>query len=198
MLPATHQTPVAPFRIRIEANGRGDARAVAAILADCLRQHGFHTQQAQAVPSLGARAVAERDAAVVTASRHSAQTEPLPHDRTDMLIVLDDELLDQPHILDGLNPNGTLLVATAQTPHGLRSRLGRHEATVATINNHTLAAMHGADWAAPVVGAVARLTGFVDPESLVPAVWTAYDRAFPPLAGACVRACGAGYHAVQF
>lgn len=195
----THRlAPVAPFRIRVNANGRGDARAVTAILGECLRRQGFHCHEAPTVPAAGGVAAAERDAAVLTASRHHDSTDRLSRALADLIIVLDEELLDQPETLAGLDDDGILLVATEKPPQEIRQRLGRYAGTVATVRNTDLAVEHGADWAAPVLGAVARVTGFVDPDCLCPTVWAAYDREFPYLAHAAIRACDAGYRAVQY
>lgn len=182
------QTPgqAGAFRFRILSSGRGDACLVAAMLAECLSRQGFHTE----VPAPAADMPAA-DAAEVTVG--DAAADPA----ADLLVLVDEELLERADLLAGLSPGGTLLVATGRSPAALRDAMPKWDVRVATVDSTDLAVSHGADWAAPVLGAMARLTGFLNPDSLGPAVWTAYDRQYPYLAASAIRACRAGYQAVR-
>lgn len=180
--------PVGEFTVRfVDGDSRCGARQAADILAETLRRQG-----------LDCTASPERPVVHVQGRRGALRLAGDESGRADLLVVLDECLLARADLRRTLNPDGTLVVATPRPPHALRRGLRWFGGTTATVDADGIGEETGAEPATALLGAVARATGFIDPEILGTVTWVAYDRLWPYAAVAATRAMSEGYRRVQF
>lgn len=182
--------PVGDFHVRfVDGDHRCGARQAADILAETLRRQG-----------LECAASPDRPAVHVQGRRgHGAlRLAGQPSPRADVLVVLDEALLQRADLHRTLNPEGMLVVASPRPPHAVRRSLRWFGGTVATVDADGISDETGAEPAAALLGAVARTSGFIDPDLLSTVTWTAYDRLWPYAAVAATRALSEGYRRVEF
>lgn len=172
------------FRLRVlDGDLLPGGRTAASILAETLRRQGFHAA------ATGLEVEARRREGLRPADRDP---------QADVLLVLDEALLERNGALSGLNPEGMLVIATPRRPGEVRRQLRRYTGTVATVDAEALAEEYGSEPAIALLGAAARVAGFVDPEVLGTVTWVAYDRLWPYAAISAVRTLDAGWERVNY
>ncbi|BDG59020.1 2-oxoacid:acceptor oxidoreductase family protein [Caldinitratiruptor microaerophilus] len=182
--------PVGDFSVRfVDGDNRCGARQAADILAETLRRQGLDCTASRERPVVHVQGRRGRGA-LRFAGEESG--------RADLLVVLDESLLARADLRRTLNPDGTLVVATPRAPHAVRRGLRWFGGTTATVDAEGISDETGAEPAAALLGALARATGFIDPDILGTVTWIAYDRLWPYAAVAATRALSEGYRRVQF
>lgn len=185
MLAQLQATPamVGEFRARCVDSYRPGARNVAAILADALRLQGLECLTAAGTANV-----------LAVAPGHSVS-----HRRTfDLMLVADEDLLEDPETLVGLEPDGVLVVATARPPHAVRRQLRRYGGTVVTVNADAICAATGTDVGLPLLGAACRALPYLDHTAISQAVWDHYAGAWPNAGNASCRALNEGFSQAAF
>lgn len=158
--------------IEIRFHGRGGQGTVVAskILADAFFREGKYVQ---AFPQFGV----ERRGAPVTAflrvgDKNSLFVRSFIY-QPDHLVILDPTLLNAVNVLDGLKPNGWVIVNTSDVPDSLNIP---KEYRVATVDANAIAVKHKLGKpTAPIVntailGAFVRATGLLSLDSLIQAI----------------------------
>ncbi|MEA1923066.1 MAG: 2-oxoacid:acceptor oxidoreductase family protein [Pseudomonadota bacterium] len=162
----------------IRFHGRGGQGAVIAsrILAQALF---FEGRYAQSFPTFGAERRGAPVAAFVRADEtfiniRSRVTKP------DYVVVMAARLIDTVPVTDGLKPGGILLINSDQPPEtfNLEPTTGSEKPSyqVITVNLNRIALKYGLGNEimplinAPVLGALAKVSGLVKPESLIQAL----------------------------
>jgi pyruvate ferredoxin oxidoreductase gamma subunit len=153
------------LEIRWHGRGGQGAKTAALLLGEALLATGKYMQ---AFPEYGA----ERMGAPIQAfnrisdrpiSLHCHVTQP------DVVVVIDPTLLEAADVTEGLGPAGKLLVNTTVTPTQVRAELGiegRHVYTV-DASGIALATIKRNIPNTPMLGALAKVSGVIDLESLI-------------------------------
>lgn len=148
-----------------------DARLAASILAQSLRTQGRHPE-------------------------HSSQsvtfetTTPCP---PQVLVLLSEELLHEPVILNAVDSETAVVLCSARPAHDIAGELGRPAARVACVDGEGIAAEQGTDQVIALLGGAARLVPEICLECLTASVWSVYDDQFAYGARAAARALDLGY-----
>lgn len=170
----------ATLEIRWHGRGGQGAKTAALLLGEALMEAGKHVQ---AFPEFGPE---RRGAPVQAFNRisdepitiHSAVRQP------QMVVVLDPSFLGTVDVLSGLQPGGILLVNTPRPPEWVREKLGLENPPfrICTLDASGIAkATLGRDIPnAPMLGAIARLTGLVSLEELLEQVRHRMEKKFSP------------------
>ena len=153
------------LEIRWHGRGGQGAKTAALLLGEALLATGKYMQ---AFPEYGA----ERMGAPIQAfnrisdhpiSLHCHVTEP------DVVVVIDPTLLEAADVTEGLGPAGKLLVNTTVTPTQVRAKLGLVGRQVYTVDASgiALATIKRNIPNTPMLGALAKVSGVIDLESLI-------------------------------
>jgi pyruvate ferredoxin oxidoreductase gamma subunit len=153
------------MEIRWHGRGGQGAKTAALLLGEALLATGKHMQ---AFPEYGA----ERMGAPIQAfnrisdrpiTLHCHVTEP------DVVVVIDPTLLDAVDVTEGLGAGGKLLVNTTLNPAQVRAKLGLQGRQVYTVDASaiSLATIKRNIPNTPMLGALAKVSGVMDLESLI-------------------------------
>jgi pyruvate ferredoxin oxidoreductase gamma subunit len=146
------------LEIRWHARGGQGAKTVSQILALAALARGDYVQ---AFPEYGP----ERSGAPMKAfNRIDARKIRIHYNiyEPDVVVVIDDSLLssESANVIDGLKPDGTLLVNTKASPEEVRRRTG-FPGRIMTVDADGIAAQTGVGYAnIPTLGALARAVDF--------------------------------------
>ena len=148
------------FEIRWHGRGGQGAKTAALLFDDVSMATGKYFQ---AFPEYGP----ERMGAPVQAFNRLSDDPITIHCgiRTpDVVVVLDPTLIDSQNVIDGLKPNGTILVNTKESPQSLRKRLGLKEGRVFTVDASGIAkeTLGQNIPNTPMLGALVKATKLVD------------------------------------
>ena len=152
--------------IEIRWHGRGGQGVVTAarLLAEAAMEAGYFIQ---AFPDYGP----ERSGAPIRAYTRLSRS-PIslhsPVKTPDLVIVLDETLLGDPSLLEGLKPDGWLIVNSALPPESVRRRVGGYKGHLALLDATRIAleVLRRNLPNTPLLGALARLTGLFSLEDL--------------------------------
>jgi len=153
------------LEIRWHGRGGQGAKTAALLLGEAALATGKYMQ---AFPEYGA----ERMGAPIQAfnrisdhpvTLHCHVTEP------DVVVVIDPTLLDSVNVTEGLGPDGKLLVNTALDPARVRQKLGLQGRSVYTVDASGIAldTIKRNIPNTPMLGALAKVSGVLDLETLV-------------------------------
>lgn len=152
--------------IEIRWHGRGGQGVVTAarLLAEAAMEAGYFIQ---AFPDYGP----ERSGAPIRAFTRLSRSPISIHSQVqtpDMVIVLDDTLLGNPSLLEGLKPEGWLVVNSARSPEQVRQQAGGYSGRLALLDATRIAleVLKRNLPNTPLLGALARLTGLFPLEDL--------------------------------
>ena len=116
--------------IRWHARGGQGAKTAATLVAAVALEEGKFSQgfpdygpEREGAPIRGYTRISDTPVQV-----HSAIYEP------DIVVVLDSSLLDSVDVAEGLKPGGSILVNSADSPGGIRRKLGLKDAKVYTVD----------------------------------------------------------------
>lgn len=149
-----------------------NARLAASILAHGLRTQGRHPEQSSQSVTFEA-------------------TNPSP---PQVLVLLSEELLHEPVILNAVDSETVVVLCSARSPHDVAEELGRPAARLACVDAEGIAAEQGTDQVIALLGGAARLVPEICLECLTESVWSAYDSQFAYGARAATRALDLGYN----
>jgi hypothetical protein len=152
-----------------------EARQAAAILAGALMAQGRH-------PELTAQSVT------------FTTTTPSP---AQVLILLHEDLLQEPVILDAVDSETVVVLCSARPAETVLCEMGRPAARLATVDAEGIADEEGTDQIVALLGGAARMVPEICLEMLTASVWNAYDRHFGYGARAATRALDLGYNLIQ-
>lgn len=148
--------------VEIRWHGRGGQGAVTAakLVAETALEQGKYFQ---AMPEYGAERMGAPIVAFTRISEepvtiHSGVTDP------DIVMVLDDTLLRNVPVVQGLKPGGSVIVNSTTAPEKIRETLGVEGGTVATVDATGIAieTIKRAIPNTPMLGALIRATGIMD------------------------------------
>jgi len=141
--------------IRWHGRGGQGAKTVSQLLAQINLREGKHVQ---AFPEYGP----ERSGAPVRAYNRISDEEIFVHSgvyEPDIVVVIDETLLDSENPVDGLKPDGVLLVNTSCSPEEIRART-KFSGKIVTVDADRIARETGTGFAnIPMLGAVVALLG---------------------------------------
>lgn len=115
----------------------------------------------------------------------------------DVLLVLDEALLHRPAVRMAIPQRALLVVVSGRTPAEIAWHLPEFAGLVAAVDAESIADELGADYTAALLGAAARVSSSIDLDVLAATIFNRFDCAYPYLAGACLKACDAGYNRVR-
>lgn len=157
------------LEIRWHGRGGQGAKTAALLFGEAALETGKYIQ---AFPEYGP----ERMGAPVTAFNRLSDEPIYSHSgikNPDIVVVLDPTLIEPAQVIDGLKPDGILLVNTAESPEALRQRLNLPPSVrVYTVDASTIALETvGRDVPnTPMLGALARVTGVLELEPMIAAI----------------------------
>lgn len=157
------------LEIRWHGRGGQGAKTAALLFGEAALETGKYIQ---AFPEYGP----ERMGAPVTAFNRLSDEPIYTHSgikNPDIVVVLDPSLIEPARVTEGLKPGGILLVNTAESPDVLRQRLNLPETVrIYTVDASTIALETvGKDVPnTPMLGALARVTGVFELESMIEAI----------------------------
>lgn len=114
-----------------------------------------------------------------------------------VLVVPDPDLLARTDVRQQLGTGQALVVGTARPARKVWQQLDQSPAGVVAVDAAGIAEEEGCDPEVALLGGLARLMPFVDPEALCASVWNAYDTGFAYLARAAMRTFDVGYRQAQ-
>ncbi len=157
------------LEIRWHGRGGQGAKTAALLFGEAALETGKYIQS---FPEYGP----ERMGAPVTAFNRLSDKPIWSHSgikNPDIVVVLDPSLIEVANATEGLKPDGILLVNTQESPEAVRQRLSLPATIrVYTVDASTIALETvGRDIPnTPMLGALARVTGVLDLESMIEAI----------------------------
>ncbi|HLO01821.1 MAG TPA: hypothetical protein VK191_01775 [Symbiobacteriaceae bacterium] len=148
-----------------------DARLAASILAQSLRTQGRHPEH----------------------SSQSVTFQTTNASPPQVLVLLSEDLLHEPVILNAVDSETAVVLCSARSPHDVAGELGRPAARVSCVDGEGIAAEQGTDQVIALLGGAARMVPDICIECLTASVWSAYDSQFAYGARAAARALDLGY-----
>lgn len=104
-----------------------------------------------------------------------------------LVAVFHEGLLRTENVAGGLRPGGVIVVNSKRSPGEIRARLGVEGATVATVDALGIAVEERTRVNTALLGAVTRLSGFLDPEAVKETIRHTFQRKYPQLVEANLR-----------
>lgn len=104
-----------------------------------------------------------------------------------LVAVFHEGLLRTENVAGGLRPGGVIVVNSKRSPGEIRARLGVEGATVATVDALGIAVEERTRVNTALMGAVTRLSGFLDPEAVKETIRETFRRKYPQLVEANLR-----------
>lgn len=153
--------------VEIRWHGRGGqgAKTACLLLADAAFSSGKYVQ---GFPEYGP----ERMGAPITAYNRISDVRCTVHSNIydpDYVVVVDESLIETVDVLNGLNPDGAIIINTAKTPAEMREELGEYAGRVCTIDARRISEeVLGKNFPnTPMLAAAVKVSGVVDPEQFV-------------------------------
>ncbi|MDO4173122.1 MAG: 2-oxoacid:acceptor oxidoreductase family protein [Eubacteriales bacterium] len=153
--------------VEIRWHGRGGqgAKTACLLLADAAFSSGKYVQ---GFPEYGP----ERMGAPITAYNRISDTRCTVHSNIydpDYVVVVDESLIETVDVLQGLKPDGAIIVNTAKTPAEVREELGEYAGRVCTIDARRISEeVLGKNFPnTPMLAAAVKVSGVVDPDQFV-------------------------------
>lgn len=153
--------------VEIRWHGRGGqgAKTACLLLADAAFSSGKYVQ---GFPEYGP----ERMGAPITAYNRISDTRCTVHSNIydpDYVVVVDESLIETVDVLQGLKPDGAIIVNTPKTPAEVRKELGEYPGRVCTIDARRISEeVLGKNFPnTPMLAAAVKVSGVVDPDQFV-------------------------------
>lgn len=153
--------------VEIRWHGRGGqgAKTACLLLADAAFSSGKYVQ---GFPEYGP----ERMGAPITAYNRISDTRCTVHSNIydpDYVVVVDESLIETVDVLQGLKPDGAIIVNTPKTPAEVRKELGEYAGRVCTIDARRISEeVLGKNFPnTPMLAAAVKVSGVVDPDQFV-------------------------------
>lgn len=157
--------------IFVDQSGGQEAEEAALLLADGLSRQGYQPK--------------------VTGEWLSVEG---PGEEEQWLYLLTEEaLLNSPVLRAFMNEKALLLISSTKSPEALQERLPAQAAAFALLPTKRIALAEGAEPVSALLGGVARLAPWIDPDRLGEALWAHYDCPYSLTARAATRAMRVGY-----
>ena len=164
--------------VEIRWHGRGGqgAKTACLLLADAAFSSGKYVQ---GFPEYGP----ERMGAPITAYNRISDERCDVHSfiyEPDYVVVVDESLLDSVNVTAGLSPEGAIIINSAEAPSALRPLLRGYTGQVCTIDARRIseAALGHYFPNTPMLAAVVKISGVIEPESFMRNMETAYRHKF--------------------
>lgn len=116
-----------------------------------------------------------------------------PVQQPHLVAVFQEGLLKTEPVTSGLRPGGVFLINSTHPPREIRARLGLEGVAVATVDALGIAVEEKTRVNTAMLGAVARVTGFLDPEAIKETIRATFQRKYPHLVNANLRTFDRGY-----
>lgn len=183
--------------IEVRWHGRGGQGAVTVskMLAESALGEGYHVQ---AFPEYGA----ERMGAPVQAFTRISKEPVIIHSHVEnpkVVLVLDPSLIESIDILEGLDPDGTIIINSTQSPEEIRKLLdvGERRVFVVDANNISLEELGRVIPNTPLLGAFSKASGLISLKNIEEAVKKQLSKKFPAsIIDANIKALRRGYEEV--
>lgn len=120
-----------------------------------------------------------------------------PVQQPHLVAVFQEGLLKTEPVTMGLRPGGVFLVNSTHPPREIRLRLGLEGVAVATVDALGIAVEEKTRVNTAMLGAVARVTGFLDPEEIKETIRATFQRKYPHLVEANLRTFDRGYNELR-
>ncbi|GAG71687.1 unnamed protein product [marine sediment metagenome] len=184
--------------IEVRWHGRGGQGAVTVskMLAESALSEGYHVQ---AFPEYGA----ERMGAPVQAFTRISKEPIIIHSHVEnpkIVLVLDPSLIVSIDILEGLDPDGTIIINSTQSPKEIRKTLDVGKRKVFTIDANTISLeeLGRVIPNTPLLGAFSKTSGLVSLKNMEKAVKKQLSKKFPvSIVDANIKALRRGYEEVM-
>lgn len=163
--------------IRWHARAGQGAVTAAKLVAECAL---FEEKYMQAMPEYGP----ERMGAPLKAFTRICDTPIEVHSNIDnpgIVVVLDETLIDVIDVVEGIDDDGVVIVNTKHTPQELRAKLGVPDTVKVAVVDASGIALDTIKRDipnTPIVGALAKVTGAVDVESVKGQLVTSFGKKF--------------------
>jgi pyruvate ferredoxin oxidoreductase gamma subunit len=119
-----------------------------------------------------------------------------PVEEPHLLVLFHEKFLKEEYALGGLSKDSTLLVNTAKTPEEVRDIAKIPEGKVAVIDAMKIAVEEKVKLNTPMMGAICKVSGFLDPDSLKETIAEALGKKYPHLVEPNLKAFDRGYNEV--
>jgi len=184
--------------IEVRWHGRGGQGAVTVskMLAESALGEGYHVQ---AFPEYGA----ERMGAPVQAFTRISKEPIIIHSHVEnpkIVLVLDPSLIESIDILEGLDPDGTIIINSTQSPKEIRKTLDVGERKVFTIDANTISLeeLGRVIPNTPLLGAFSKASVLISLKNMEKAVKKQLSKKFPAsIVDANIEALRRGYEEVM-
>lgn len=120
-----------------------------------------------------------------------------PIERPQVVAVFHEAMMDTFDVAGGLDPTGTLIVNTHGSPEKIRKRVGLESGTIAVVDALGIAVEEGTRVNTAMLGAVARVCPFLDPQAIRETIDEHLSRKYKHLVEANLRTFDRGYAEVR-
>ncbi|MGE5589139.1 MAG: 2-oxoacid:acceptor oxidoreductase family protein [Bacillota bacterium] len=120
-----------------------------------------------------------------------------PITRPHLVAVFHEALIRTENVTAGLRPDGIILVNTTRTPEEMKAKLKLESGTVAVIDALKIAVEEKTRVNTAMLGAVARIADFIDPDIVRDAIKHTFEHKYPQLVAANLRTFDRGYEELK-
>lgn len=121
-----------------------------------------------------------------------------PVQQPHLVAVFHEGLLKSEDVAAGLRPGGAIIVNSVRPPEELRRVLGLRRVTVAAVDALGIAVEEKTRVNTAMLGAIARVSGFLAPEAIKETIQATFQKKYPNLVQANLRTFDRGYAEVRF
>jgi len=116
-----------------------------------------------------------------------------PVDRPHIVAVFHEGLIKTEPVAAGLLPDGVIIVNSTHSPREIWQRLGKPAATVGVVDALTISVDEGSRVNTAMLGAMARASGFIDPNAVKSVIEATLGKRYPQLLESNLRTFDRGY-----
>ena len=120
-----------------------------------------------------------------------------PITRPHLVAVFHEALIRTEKVTAGLRPDGIILVNTTQSPEEMKAKLQLESGTIAVIDALKIAVEEKTRVNTAMLGAVARIADFIDPDIVRDAIKRTFEHKYPQLVAANLRTFDRGYEELK-
>jgi pyruvate ferredoxin oxidoreductase gamma subunit len=114
-----------------------------------------------------------------------------------VLVIFHERLIKGGNVTSGLYPDSVVIVNTALSPDEMKQRLGIKSGTVGTVNALNIAVEEKTRVNTAMLGAIARVLEFLDPQAMRDTIRATFEHKYPHLVEANLRTFDRGYNELQ-
>ncbi|MBP2019394.1 pyruvate ferredoxin oxidoreductase gamma subunit [Symbiobacterium terraclitae] len=120
-----------------------------------------------------------------------------PIEEPHIVCIFHEALIRTQPVVDGLLPGGVVIVNTRKTPAEIQKMLGLEDVTIGTFDAMTIAVETGSRVNMAVLGAIARVAEFLDPDAIKAMITDTFTKKYPKTVPGNLRCFDRGYEEIQ-